>query len=74
MPGCHSEERVNYYYCMMRSLSRGDAILKYLEIIQSLPMYSVHYFEVKVREEEIASELEDWTGKEQLPHYSPLKL
>lgn len=35
---------------MLRSLSRGEAIYKYLEIIQSLPMYSMHYFEVKVRQ------------------------
>ena len=33
---------------MMRTLSRGEAILKYLEIILSLPMYSVHFFDVKV--------------------------
>lgn len=44
-----SEDRVLYYYRLFRSLSRGDAIIKYLEIILSLPMYSMHYFEVKVR-------------------------
>ena len=40
-----------HYYRMMVSLSRGDAIFKYLEIIQTLPMYSMHYFDVKVRAE-----------------------
>ena len=34
---------------MMVSQSRADSIFKYLEIIQSLPMYSMHYFDVKVR-------------------------
>ena len=36
------------YYRLMRTLSCGEAIFKYLEIILTLPMYSVHYFEVKV--------------------------
>ncbi len=44
----YSEERVLYYYRMLRSLSRGEAIYKYLDIISSLPMYSMHYFDVKV--------------------------
>jgi len=51
VPCGRSEMKVSYYYNMMRSLSRGDAIIKYLEIILSLPMYSVHYFEVKVRDQ-----------------------
>jgi hypothetical protein len=45
-----SEECILQYYRMLRNLSRGEAIYKYLEIIQSLPMYSMHYFEVKVRQ------------------------
>ena len=36
------------YYRMMNGLSRGEAVFKYLDIIQSLPMYSMHFFEVKV--------------------------
>ena len=28
--------------------SRGEAIFKYLEIIQTLPMYAMHYYSVKV--------------------------
>ena len=44
-----SEERVMSYYRMMNGLSRGEAVFKYLDIIQSLPMYSMHFFEVKVR-------------------------
>ena len=46
----HSESEVIHYYRMMSTLSRGEAILKYLEIILSLPMYSVHFFDVKVCE------------------------
>jgi hypothetical protein len=43
------EEQILRYYKLIESekLSRGEAILKYLEIVQSLPMYSFHYFEVK---------------------------
>ena len=44
----HSESAVVQYYRMMQNLSRGEAIIKYLEIIQSLPMFAMHYFEVKV--------------------------
>ncbi len=47
-PPLYSEGEVIHYYRMMRTLSRGEAILKYLEIILSLPMYSVHFFDVKV--------------------------
>ena len=43
-----SENAVVQYYRMMQNLSRGEAIIKYLEIIQSLPMFAMHYFEVKV--------------------------
>ena len=43
-----SEDRVMSYYRMMNGLSRGEAVFKYLDIIQSLPMYSMHFFEVKV--------------------------
>ena len=43
-----SEGEVVRYYRMMQNLSRGEALFKYLEIIQSLPMYTIHYFEVKV--------------------------
>ena len=49
LPSPHSEERVMSYYRMMNGLSRGEAVFKYLDIIQSLPMYSMHFFEVKVR-------------------------
>ena len=43
-----SEEQILRYYKLFEKLSRGEAILRYLEIVQSLPMYSYHYFEVKV--------------------------
>lgn len=41
------EDFILEYYRMLRNLSRGEAIYKYLEIILSLPMYSMHFFEVK---------------------------
>ena len=34
---------------MMQTYSRGEAIFKYLEIVLSLPMYAIHYYDVKVR-------------------------
>ena len=33
---------------MMKTYSRGDAVIRYLDIIATLPMYSMHYFDVKV--------------------------
>ena len=36
------------HYKLFAKFSRGEAIFRYLEIVQSLPMYSYHYFEVKV--------------------------
>ncbi|XP_003382747.1 PREDICTED: FERM domain-containing protein 4A-like isoform X2 [Amphimedon queenslandica] len=38
---------LRYYKLCPDNLSRGEAIFRYLEIVQSLPMYSYHYFEVK---------------------------
>ena len=37
------------YYRMLQGVSRAEAVFKYLEVIQSLQSYAVHYYEVKVR-------------------------
>ena len=47
-PSLISEKEIVDYYRMMKSYSRGDAVIRYLEIIATLPMYSMHYFNVKV--------------------------
>lgn len=44
----YSEEHILRYYKLCPHFTRGEAIFRYLEIVQSLPMYSYHYFEVKV--------------------------
>ena len=43
-----SEDQVLRHYKLFAKFSRGEAIFRYLEIVQSLRMYSYHYFEVKV--------------------------
>ena len=47
-PFC-SESSVIGFYKMMQSLSRGDAIFRYLDIVLTLSMYAIHYYEVMVR-------------------------
>ena len=49
-----SEAMVIRYYKMLEKLTRGEAIFRYLDIVQSLHMYSYHYFEVKVSRTEEA--------------------
>ncbi|KAL5475148.1 hypothetical protein EMCRGX_G027211 [Ephydatia muelleri] len=41
------ESAVVEFYKMMQTYSRGEAIFKYLEIVLSLPMYAIHYYDVK---------------------------
>ncbi|KAM8830432.1 FERM domain-containing protein 4B isoform 2-T3 [Synchiropus picturatus] len=43
-----SEERVIEYYKQMKGVSRGQAIVQYLTLVETLPTYGVHYYEVKV--------------------------
>ncbi|KAL2091499.1 hypothetical protein ACEWY4_013762 [Coilia grayii] len=43
----HSEDRVIEHYKKLKGLTRGQAIVKYLALVQSLPNYGVHYYEVK---------------------------
>ncbi|XP_077568864.1 FERM domain-containing protein 4B-like, partial [Stigmatopora nigra] len=43
----YCEDRVIDYYKQLRGISRGQAIVQYLTLVESLPTYGVHYYEVK---------------------------
>ncbi|XP_028850541.1 FERM domain-containing protein 4B isoform X2 [Denticeps clupeoides] len=43
----YCEERVIEHYKPLKGLSRGQAIVQYLTLVESLPTYGVHYYEVK---------------------------
>ncbi|XP_049318815.1 FERM domain-containing protein 4B isoform X2 [Astyanax mexicanus] len=43
----YCEERVVEQYKMLRGVSRGQAIVQYLSLVEALPTYGVHYYEVK---------------------------
>nr|XP_006825708.1 PREDICTED: FERM domain-containing protein 4A-like [Saccoglossus kowalevskii] len=43
----YCEDRVLYYYRRLAGQNRGQAIVNYMSIIESLPTYGVHYYEVK---------------------------
>ncbi|XP_049611469.1 FERM domain-containing protein 4B isoform X3 [Syngnathus scovelli] len=43
----YCEERVIDYYKQLKGISRGQAIVQYLTLVESLPTYGVHYYEVK---------------------------
>ncbi|XP_061840927.1 FERM domain-containing protein 4B isoform X3 [Nerophis lumbriciformis] len=43
----YCEDRVIEYYKQLRGVSRGQAIVQYLTLVESLPTYGVHYYEVK---------------------------
>ncbi|XP_067302929.1 FERM domain-containing protein 4B isoform X6 [Pseudorasbora parva] len=43
----YCEERVIEHYKLLKGLSRGQAIVQYLTLVESLPTYGVHYYEVK---------------------------
>ncbi|XP_051961177.1 FERM domain-containing protein 4B [Xyrauchen texanus] len=43
----YCEERVNEHYKLLKGLSRGQAIVQYLTLVECLPTYGVHYYEVK---------------------------
>nr|XP_055045365.1 LOW QUALITY PROTEIN: FERM domain-containing protein 4B [Misgurnus anguillicaudatus] len=43
----YCEERVIENYKLLKGLSRGQAIVQYLTLVESLPTYGVHYYEVK---------------------------
>ncbi|KAL7864483.1 hypothetical protein AOLI_G00159030 [Acnodon oligacanthus] len=43
----YCEERVIEHYKQLKGVSRGQAIVQYLTLVESLPTYGVHYYEVK---------------------------
>ncbi|XP_030632989.1 FERM domain-containing protein 4B isoform X2 [Chanos chanos] len=43
----YCEDRVIEHYRKLKGLTRGEAIIQYLTLVQSLPTYGVHYYEVK---------------------------
>ncbi|XP_035596279.1 FERM domain-containing protein 4B-like isoform X1 [Oncorhynchus keta] len=43
----YCEDRVIEYYKQLKGVSRGHAIVQYLTLVESLPTYGVHYYEVK---------------------------
>uniref|UniRef100_UPI003AAF322E FERM domain-containing protein 4B isoform X2 n=1 Tax=Centroberyx gerrardi TaxID=166262 RepID=UPI003AAF322E len=43
----YCEDRVIEHYKKLKGLSRGQAIVQYLALVESLPTYGVHYYPVK---------------------------
>lgn len=43
----YCEDKVIYYYKKLAGTARGSAIVNYMTIVESLPTYGLHYFEVK---------------------------
>ncbi|KAM6977184.1 FERM domain-containing protein 4B [Aplochiton taeniatus] len=43
----YCEDRVIEHYKRLKGVSRGQAIVRYLTLVESLPTYGVHYYEVK---------------------------
>ncbi|XP_059415927.1 FERM domain-containing protein 4B-like isoform X2 [Carassius carassius] len=41
------EDKVIEHYKKLKGLSRGQAIVRYLTLVESLPAYGVHYYKVK---------------------------
>ncbi|XP_022098106.1 FERM domain-containing protein 4A-like isoform X4 [Acanthaster planci] len=45
LPYC--EEKIIFYYRQLKGLSRGQAIICYMQLVESLPTYGVHFYELK---------------------------
>ncbi|XP_037334126.2 FERM domain-containing protein 4B isoform X1 [Pungitius pungitius] len=43
----YCEDRVIEHYKKLKGVTRGQAIVQYLTLVESLPTYGVHYYEVK---------------------------
>uniref|UniRef100_A0AAV2LZT4 FERM domain-containing protein n=1 Tax=Knipowitschia caucasica TaxID=637954 RepID=A0AAV2LZT4_KNICA len=43
----YCEDRVIEHHKQLKGVSRGQAIVQYLTLVESLPTYGVHYYEVK---------------------------
>ncbi|XP_016374473.1 FERM domain-containing protein 4B-like [Sinocyclocheilus rhinocerous] len=46
-----SEDKVIKHYKKLKGLSRGQAIIRYLTLVESLPAYGVHYYKVKDKQD-----------------------
>ncbi|XP_060775216.1 FERM domain-containing protein 4B isoform X3 [Neoarius graeffei] len=47
----YCEDRVIEHYKTLKGVTRGKAITQYLLLVESLPSYGVHYYEVKDKQE-----------------------
>ncbi|XP_069141901.1 FERM domain-containing protein 4A-like isoform X2 [Argopecten irradians] len=47
----YCEERVIEYYRKLANTSRGLSIVNYMSIVEALPTYGIHYYEVKDKKE-----------------------
>ncbi|OWF55448.1 FERM domain-containing protein 4A-like isoform X3 [Mizuhopecten yessoensis] len=47
----YCEERVIEYYRKLATTSRGLSIVNYMSIVEALPTYGIHYYEVKDKKE-----------------------
>ncbi len=45
-PSAHCEDRVLEHWQKTRGQTRGQAVVNYMSIVESMPTYGVHYFEV----------------------------
>ncbi|XP_030829101.1 FERM domain-containing protein 4A isoform X3 [Strongylocentrotus purpuratus] len=43
----YCEERILFYYKRLGGLSKGQCIVCYMQLVEGLPTYGVHYYEVK---------------------------
>ncbi|KAM3621924.1 uncharacterized protein V6R79_017905 [Siganus canaliculatus] len=47
----YCEDKVIEHYKKLKGLTRGQAIVRYLALVESLPTYGVHYYPVKDKQE-----------------------
>uniref|UniRef100_A0A674MK49 FERM domain containing 4B n=1 Tax=Takifugu rubripes TaxID=31033 RepID=A0A674MK49_TAKRU len=47
----YCEDKVIEHYRKLKGLTRGEAIVQYLTLVESLPTYGVHYYPVKDKQE-----------------------
>ncbi|KAK4814978.1 hypothetical protein QYF61_007883 [Mycteria americana] len=43
----YCEDRVIEHYTQIKGLTRGQAIVQYMKVVEALPTYGVHYYGVK---------------------------
>ncbi|XP_042535915.1 FERM domain-containing protein 4B isoform X1 [Dipodomys spectabilis] len=47
----YCEDRVIEHYLKIKGLTRGQAVVQYMKIVEALPTYGVHYYAVKDKQE-----------------------